>query len=433
MSEPIITCPKCQTIIPLTASLAAPLIEETKRRYEQEIEQISTQVEERESAIREKEKLLRDSERKLAEKVEREVEKKLEEERIRIIGEESEKAKKASAKEVEAKTRENAELHGLLKETDEKLTEALNEQAKALKKQRELDKAQRELELTIETRVQQGLKKERADAKLDAEEKFKFQVAEKEQIIASMQQKIEELQRKAEQGSQQLQGEVLELDLENRLRARFPTDNVEPVPKGEFGGDILHNVLAQSGDHCGTILWECKRTKNWSDGWLTKLRDNQRKARADISVLVSHALPKDIETFDVIDGVWITHPRVALPVAVILRNTLIQVSSARISNEGQQTKAEMIYQYLTGPRFRHRVEAIVEAFSAMQGDLEKERRAIMRQWAKRQEQIERVMTATVGMYGDLQGIAGKSLKEIDGLALDNPDSDTGVLPPPSEG
>ena len=128
-------------------------------------------------------------------------------------------------------------------------------------------------------------------------------------------------------------------------------------------------------------------------------------------------LPKGIESFDLVDGVWVTHPRSMLSVAVALRHYLIEVSSARLALEGQQTKTEMVYQYLTGPRFRHRVQAIVEAFSSMQEDLDKEKKAITKQWAKREEQIERVMGATVGMYGDLQAIAGKSLQEIDGLEL----------------
>jgi hypothetical protein len=266
--------------------------------------------------------------------------------------------------------------------------------------------------------VQAGLTEVRSQAKREAEEGLKLKVAEKDQTIASMQQKIEELKQRAEQGSQQLQGEVQELELEQTLRAKFPHDTIEPVPKGEFGGDTLHRVGSPSGLMSGTILWETKRTKNWSNGWLVKLRDDQRTAKADLSVLVSHTLPEGIETFDVIDGVWITHPRCVLPVATILRHLLLQVSSTRIIAEGQQTKAEMIYEYLTGPRFRQRVEAIVEAFSCMQDDLDRERKAIMKQWAKRQEQIERVMGATVGMYGDMQGIAGKSLREIEGLELD---------------
>ncbi|HEC11830.1 MAG TPA: DUF2130 domain-containing protein, partial [Acidiferrobacteraceae bacterium] len=149
-----------------------------------------------------------------------------------------------------------------------------------------------------------------------------------------------------------------------------------------------------------------------------------RAAKAEIAVIISQALPKDVETFETIDSVWVTHPRATLPVAAILRQSLIEVALARQANEGQQTKTEMVYQYLTGPRFRQRVEAIVEAFSTMQDDLDKERRVIMKQWAKRDEQINRVMQATVGMYGDLQGIAGKTLQEVEGLslaALEGPD------------
>ncbi|MEK7877914.1 MAG: DUF2130 domain-containing protein, partial [Pseudomonadota bacterium] len=201
------------------------------------------------------------------------------------------------------------------------------------------------------------------------------------------------------------------------LRAKFPFDAIEPVPKGEYGGDVVQRVVGAGGQPCGTILWESKRTKAWSDGWLTKLRDDQRTAKAEIAVIVSQILPKGVETFEMIDGIWVTHPRAVLPVAAVLRQSLMEIAMARQATEGQQTKTEMVYQYLTGPRFRHRVEAIVEAFSTMQEDLDKERKAIMKQWAKREEQIERVMGATVGMYGDLQGIAGKSLQEIDGLEL----------------
>jgi len=210
---------------------------------------------------------------------------------------------------------------------------------------------------------------------------------------------------------------VQELELENLLRSKFPFDTIEPVPKGEFGGDVLQRVVGAGGLASGTILWESKRTRNWSDGWLAKLRDDQRAARAELCVLVSQVLPKGVESFDVVDGVWVTSPRAALPVATVLRHTLLEVSTARQVSEGQQTKTELVYQYLTGPRFRHRVEAIVEAFTSMQDDLAAEKKAIQRQWAKREIQLNNVLQSTAGMYGDLQGIAGKSLQEIEGLAL----------------
>jgi len=246
---------------------------------------------------------------------------------------------------------------------------------------------------------------------------LKLKVAEKEEMIAGMQRTIEELKRKAEQGSQQLQGEVQELDLEALVHTAFPTDVLEPVAKGELGADLLQLVIGPVGQQCGKILWESKRTKNWSDGWLAKLRDDQRTAKAEIAIIVSQVLPKGVDSFNLVDGIWVTSPRCAIPVAIALRHSLIELANARQAGEGQQSKMELVYQYLIGPRFRHRIEAIVEKFSDMHEDLEKERKTMTRLWAKREEQIRCVVESTAGMYGDLQGIAGKTLKEIEGLNI----------------
>ena len=417
MTEPTIICPHCKSEIRLTESLAAPLIEATRRELEQRLAQKDADVAQREQAMRERERLLAEATTALDAQIAIQVEEQLKTDRARIATEEARKAKQAAATDLEQKTRDLTDLQKVLKERDVKLAEAQNAQAELIKKQRELDDAKRELELTVQKRIQEGLAITRQEAKKEAEDELNLKVKEKDQTISSMQQKIEELKRRAEQGSQQLQGEVLELELENLLRSKFPFDSIEPVPKGEFGGDVLQRIVGTGGQPSGTILWESKRTKNWSDGWLTKLREDQRTAKAEIAVMVSETLPKGVESFEMVEGVWVTHPRAALPVAAILRQTLLEVSLVRQTSEGQQTKTEMVYQYLTGPRFRQRVEAIVEAFSSMQEDLDKERKAIMKQWAKREEQIERVMSATVGMYGDLQGIAGKSLQEIEGLEL----------------
>jgi len=417
MTEPTITCPNCKTEIRLTESLAAPLIAATRRQFEQQLAQKDDAIAKREQGVREREKQIAEAKHQLDEQVADQVAAQLKEDRARIIAEESRKAKLASAAELENRARELAELQEVLKVRDAKLAEAQQAQAELIKKQRELDDAKRELELTVERRVQAGLEETRVKARQEAEEGLKLKVMEKEQTINAMQKQIEELRRKAEQGSQQLQGEVLELELENLLGARFPADMIEPVPKGEYGGDILQRVHNLSGQRCGTILWESKRTKNWSDSWLAKLREDQRAAKAEIAIIVSQALPREVETFALIDNIWVIHPKAILPVAMMLRHTLVEITSARQSSEGQQTKMELVYQYLTGPRFRQRVEGIVEAFSTMQEDLDKEKKTITRQWAKRETQIERVMQSTVGMYGDLQGIAGKTLQEIGGLDL----------------
>ncbi len=413
MTEPTITCPNCKTEIKLTESLAAPLIESTRRDFEKRLALKDSDIAKKEDALREREEAVS----KAKQAIDDQVAEKILVERAKIVSEESKKAKLALQSDIDQKARELAELQDVLTQRDIKLAEAQKAQADLIRQKRELDDAKRELELTVEKRVQDGLSVTREQAKKEAEEGLKLKVMEKEQTIASMQTQIEELKRRAEQGSQQLQGEVQELELEALLRAKFPRDTIEPVPKGEFGGDALQRVMGPLGQVCGTILWESKRTKNWSDGWLVKLRDDQRTAKADIAIIVSQTLPKDVESFDLVDGIWVTSAKSVFSLAVALRHSLIELASARQALDGQQTKTEMVYQYLTGPRFRHRVEAIVEAFSSMQEDLDREKKAITKQWAKREEQIERVMQATVGMYGDLQAIAGKSFQEIEGLEL----------------
>lgn len=395
-AEPVITCPQCGADIKLTESLAAPLVNATKREFERLLKE-------------------KDGEREalIAEGISREREK--------IIREETEKAKKAAQTQAAGIVKELEASVAALTERDQqqgkKLQEAQKAQADFLKKQQELDDAKRELELNVQKQVAAGLLMVRERAKKEAEDALNLKVREKDETIFSLTKTIDELKRKSEQGSQQMQGEVQELELEALLKDRFKTDTIEPVPKGEFGGDALQRVITSGGRQCGTIIWESKRTKSWSDGWLVKLREDQRAAKAEIAVIMSQALPKGIESFDCVEGVWITGPKTAIPLATALRQSLIEIFLARSAAEGVQTKAELVYEYLTGPRFRQRIQAIVEAFSSMKDDLDKERKAIVKQWAKREEQIERVMQSTVGMYGDLQGIAGKPIEEIEGLGF----------------
>ncbi|MGC9260267.1 MAG: DUF2130 domain-containing protein [Phycisphaerae bacterium] len=413
MADPTIICPKCGTEIKLTESLAAPLVAATRRELEEKIARNNSEVARREAAIKEKEAAVLAARTSIDEQVAA----KLESQRTAIAAEEAKKAKLLLSNELKQKADEITNLQAVMKERDAKLAEAQKAQADLIRKERELADAKREMELNIEKQVQASLGQVRDKARKEAEDSLKLSLTEKEHTITSMQKTIEELKQKAQQGSQQLQGEVQELELESTLRAKFPRDTIEPVPKGEFGGDIMQRVFSSGGQACGTILWEAKRTKNWSDGWLAKLRDDQRAAKAELAVIVSKVLPNGVETFDFIGGVWVTSTACALPVAMALRQSLMDLAAARQTGDGQQTKMGMVYGYLTGPHFRQRVGAIVEAFTSMQDDLNAEKKAITKQWAKRESQIERVMQATVGMYGDLQGIAGKSLKEIEGLDM----------------
>jgi len=407
MTEPTLSCPKCGTEIKLTESLAAPMVKAVEEKYKKQVEDVIRRSnDDRVTLIAERD-VLAAKHRKL----DVEVQQKVEQARQGIRDEERLEAETIMSSKLEAAQEQ-------LNVKDKKLAAAQKEQAVLLRKQREFDEKERELELTVEKKIQDGLSEARASAQQSAEERIGLRVREKEETIAGMAKQIEELRRKAEQGSQQLQGEVQELQLEETLKAQFPDDDISPVPKGVHGGDIVHSVVSGSGAYSGVILWESKRTKNWSNTWLPKLRDDQRDAKADIAIIVSTALPKDMGTlFSIIDGVWVCGPDVAIAMAAVMRDSLIRVTTARAINRGMATKAEEVYQYLTGSQFKRRVEAIVEAFSTMKTDLDKERKIITKQWAKRDAQIDRVMHATVGLYGDLQGIAGSEIHEVDGLEM----------------
>ncbi len=419
MEEPVINCPNCNTEIKLTETLAGPLIETTRKEFEGKAAEKELEIKKREETLRKEQKKISEAQGSINEQVAE----KLQKERIAIAADESKKAKQIVGLDLAAKDKELASLQEILDQRNTKLEQAQKEQANLLKKGRELDDQKREMNLTIEKRVEKEVEEVRKKAKTAAEGSMQLKVLEKEQQIASMQRTIEDLKRKAEQGSQQLQGEVQEINLEEILKSKFPLDNIEPVPKGVSGADVVQHVVDLNGVPCGTILWESKRTKKWSDGWLAKLRTDQRAEGAEISILMSQALPKDIESFSQIDGVWVTAPKYSLPLVTALRQTLIEVAVAKYSKQGQQTKAEMVYDYLISHRFRHRVEAIIEKFSDMQTDLDRERKAMTRLWAKRDTQIQTAIESTVGMVGDLQGIAGAEIQEIEGLEmplLENP-------------
>jgi hypothetical protein len=395
VTDPQILCPNCSTEIKLTESLAAPMIAATRKQLEAQLAAKEADFGRREAQLRQTQNDLA----KAREALDEQVAAKMSAERVVIADAEARKARLALADDLGQRDRQLAELQQMLTTNNAKLAEAQQAQTDMLRKQRELEDAKREVELTVEKKVQENLATVRDKARLEAEDALKSKVTEKETQIAGMARQIEELRRRAEQGSQQLQGEALEIELESLLRSRFPRDLIEPVAKGEFGGDVIHRVLGPGGQICGTILWESKRTRNWNDAWLGKLRDDQRTAKAEIALIVSTALPKGIETFDLVDNVWVTEPKFAIPLAIALRQSLI----------------EMVYAYLTGPRFRHRIDAIVEKFTDMQADLDRERKTMTRLWAKREEQLRGVLDSTAGLYGDLQGIAGRAMQEIESL------------------
>jgi len=314
-----------------------------------------------------------------------------------------------------------SDLNEQLEEKTKNLKEAQRQELELRKRQRELVEKEEKLELELSRKIDAERQKIIQKTSKEFEETHRLKDAEKDKQLDDMKKQIDELKRKSEQGSQQMQGEVLELELEESLKEEFPFDVIEPVAKGVKGGDIIQTVKTQSGRICGKILWETKRTKNWSDSWIQKLKDDQRDAKADLAILVSETLPKGFHHFRLISGVWVTDILSAVSLALALRVVLIQVARERETQVGKKEKMEIAYNYLTGQEFRNRVEAIVESFTAMKVDLEAERRAMLKIWAKREKQIERVISNAAGMHGDLQEIAGSSLPTIKILELPNDD------------
>ncbi len=296
---------------------------------------------------------------------------------------------------------------------------ALHEKLAAVRQEKLLlQEKEKNMELELQRRLDEKKRQMEERAIQDAEERQRLKFAEKDHQMEALRRQIDDLRRQADQGSQQRQGEVLEIELETLLRREFPFDTVDAVAKGVRGGDILQEVRTQSGRECGKILWETKRTKNWSPSWIQKLKDDQRDARAAIAVLVSESLPDGFHHFRQIDGVWVTDIPSALSLALALRVILIQVARTRESEIGRQEKMETLYHYLTGPEFKNRVEAILETFHQLQGELEAEKRAMQRIWEKRAKQIERVIANTAGLYGELEGVSGLTLPSVKMLDLE---------------
>ena len=390
--DPVIQCPKCGEQIKLTDSLAGPLVAATRAEYEVRLQRRNDEISEKERVLKEQKVAL---EATITERI-REREQQLRDD-----------AQRDAAESVRS-------VHAEADRLRQDLVAAQQAQAEALKKERDLESRERALELTVQTRINQSLAAEREVLQQEFSEAGRLALAEKESQLDGMRRVIEDLKAKASQGSQQTQGEVQEEDLKTRLLSKFRQDDIGDVEKGIAGADLTQRVMTSRGDAAGLILWESKRTKSFSGTWLPKLRTDGRAAKADILVLVTQALPDGIEIFDCLDGVWVVGPRHALSLAAVLREALLRTHAERLTQAGLETKAELVYAWVTGPQFRRRVEAVVEAFTTMKEDLEAEKRAFAKVWARREVQLERALTGAAGLMGDAQG-AGADVAEIEAL------------------
>lgn len=316
-------------------------------------------------------------------------------------GMEQEIARRVASAKQQAEREADAEIGELQAKLD-----LANKNELALRKQKtELEQKAKDIDLEVQRRLDD--EKEQLEARVGDRiaESYRIKEAEKDKKLSDTLAQVEDLKRRMEQGSQQAQGETLEVELEQILMVSFPLDLVEPVAKGVKGGDMLQTVKIRSGQECGKILWEVKRTKAWSDSWITKVKADARVAKADLCLIATETLPKGIKNFGEVEGVWISSPENAIPLAGALRQSLVQLAKEKYLQTGKKEKAVVVYDYLIGSEFKGRVEAIIESYRAMKSDLESEKRAMEKVWAKRDKQISMVTLNIAGMCGDLEAMA----------------------------
>jgi hypothetical protein len=403
-----ITCPNCGSPIEVSAALAAHVRDELSREFAAQTRRREAELAEREDGLLQRERA-----------VDQEIVKRLALAQEQLRQEEALKARQLMSLEF-------ADLNEQLTETKTKLAEAQKTELDLRKERRALEDQKAELELSVQRRLDEERQAIREQAKIEVDEENRLRLADNDRLVAELRSQIDVLKRKSEQGAPQTQGEIMELELEDLLRGKFPHDTIEPVPVGAHGGDVLQHVHDAAGLYCGTILWEFKRTKAWSDAWLPKLRHDQRVAKAHVAVLASVETPKGVSTFTCIDDVWVTSRGCLVALAAVLRAGMVEVARTRRFFEGQHSKLDLLHSYVLTGEFRHRVEGIVEAVMTLRNDLESEIRSVQRLWAKREKQIDRAMLNTAGLYGDVGGIVGPSLPriahlEFAGLAVPSPD------------
>ena len=357
MNTDRIICPNCKTEIPLSQAVWHQISGELKQKWANEKKQL------------------------------------LEEERARLKTEVSE---------------EVADLRERLEQQDKMLAAARSNELKLLRLQSELEDKRQNLELEIARKIAAERSKVQKEAEETAAEKQQLKIADRERTISDLRAQLVTLQQRLEQQSQQHQGEVLELELEDCLRAAFPHDDIEPVSQGKNGADLLQTIKTSAGKVCGKILWETKRTKRWNSAWLEKLKNDQRAAGADFGVLLSIVLPDGMKHFAEHEGLWITSLDCATPLAQALRCALHQIARTNSLVVDRRKKAEVLYQHICSLEFRQTVEAMIQRFQSMRAQLEQEKAAIQRTWSKREQHLSSITLHIAELFGGMQGIVGES-------------------------
>jgi hypothetical protein len=390
------TCPNCGTVFDASEALQKHMDIELKKK-------------------------IAEQEEKNSEKLEI-YKKQLQEEKAKF--EQEEKKKMWAMAQAEAKKRadeKNAvELKALQEDNKLKqqlILDAQKKELELLKKENQMKFEQEQLKFKLEKEMLERTKGIEEKTKKLKDEEFELVKKEYEKKLENQMNLVKEMQRKAEQGSMQLQGEIQELEIESILARTFPYDEIEEVKKGIRGADAIQTVKNEFGQNCGQIIYESKRTQNWGGDWIEKLKTDQRETGAEIAVLVTQTMPKEMDRFGELDGVWVCGFTEVKGLVFVLRQILIRTQQAKSINENKTDKMSLLYSFLTSSQFKQQMEAIVEGFSNLKSELDREKRAMQRIWKEREVQIEKVIGNTIDMYGSIKGIAGNAISSIKSLEL----------------
>lgn len=384
-SEDTINCPKCEQSFALRGGLSQQLIEQ----YESEYDAMLT----KERAVLEQQ-VSKQAQNKVKSQIEAAKKKAAQDAREDALLEVTALKDEVASKEKRLAEFREAELN---LHKDKKLLE------------------QQKADMAVE--IERKLAVERHNIETKINESFSLKEAELRKKISDAQKSNEELTRKLEQGSQQLQGEVLELEVEALLQQAYPLDNIEPVKKGARGADVIHHVKLRSGALCGKIIWETKRAENWSNNWVPKLKEDLQRENGDIAVLVSTVFPADIsEAMLEHEGVWLVRPELVQGLSAALRTVLIETQRQKSVSDGKGEQMEALFDYVTSNQFAQRIRSVVDNYELMRSDLEKEKAAMQRLWKKREMQISRISEQMLSVCGELQGLSAAALPMLDTIA-----------------
>lgn len=408
----LIICPKCGTDIDVSEILKHQIEEEVNRQHASEVAEHRKKYKEATDTLKLKEAAFKEQEAKFQEQLSAQVSQKLKEQTQTLT--------QTLKKQLLDEQSESITL--LQKELSEK-SEQLKElnRSKVLIAQLEREKQEIESRITAQAEValnqRLNLEKERISKELSEQSELKFR--QKEEQMEGLKRQIDEMKRKAEQGSMQLQGEVQELAIEEWMMSQFPIDTIEEIKKGSRGGDCIQRIHTREMQNCGTIYYESKRTKDFQSTWVEKFKSDIREKGCDIGVIVTEVLPKGYERMGLFEGIWVCRYEEFKALSFILREGVVNIARATRNQENRSDKMGILYEYLTGNEFRLQVEAIVEGFSQMQLDLDKEKRAMASIWKQREKQLSKVLESTIGMYGSIKGIAGNAIGVIKTLELEH--------------